>query len=427
MKSNLVTVRPAIAAAFFLQWLITFGLGMGYAYAQAPSLNPLEPIVSIDLVAGQSHKVEIINFTTGSFADTLQGALGTGPDTTTQAQIQLLAPNHWRITQTIQSLGSGGSTNVGLGLPSVVTTATMTAKESATVAAGTIAEADFDLGASGVEFGCVLLSAFNNIGGLGNCLGVVGTSGTWNFSHAVTSGVATRSAVGCGSGQLASCNATLITDIVATPSQCLDPPSVNVLLRGQSLSFQPDQIYATFTPTRGGPQHQLPRKTAAMECFGFKDFDWQQTITTLPGPSAKFAVNDSLLPSQTNVNGFNGSVQAGTRSAAPPSGAPPFPDPPNGGYSDAGGYNPYPFYFPPDTLPTGEFFNILEVDPTYTTAFGDFPKNLCLKVDAPFSFILDAALTQIAHFPVTLSAVQNSDKLWDPLESTCRHASLSIL
>jgi hypothetical protein len=71
---------------------------------------------------------------------------------------------------------------------------------------------------------------------------------------------------------------------------------------------------------------------------GFKGFNWQQTITTLPCRSAVQAVTPSKLPAADICD--NLSLNATI----------PFNDPPSGGYTyfaqrNRAGYDPYPFYY----------------------------------------------------------------------------------
>lgn len=105
-------------------------------------------------------------------------------------------------------------------------------------------------------------------------------------------------------------------------------------------------ITATFTPNLG-----LNLQQAAQYC-GFKDFDWQQTITSAPLPSPFFQVG--------NPN--------------PLSTPPPFLDPPPGGYTYElpNGDHSYPFYYDPNSgeLASHETTNVL--------SFFDAPADPCL-------------------------------------------------
>jgi hypothetical protein len=110
-------------------------------------------------------------------------------------------------------------------------------------------------------------------------------------------------------------------------------------------------IQATFTP-------QVPGYTisqAAQVC-GFKNFNWQQIITSWPKPSALFSA----------------------RSTAPLSAPPPFNDPPPGGYAYQHPPNTaYPFYynlFTPASDPLSLAFN----ETSTTLSFYDAPANNCL-------------------------------------------------
>jgi hypothetical protein len=70
---------------------------------------------------------------------------------------------------------------------------------------------------------------------------------------------------------------------------------------------------------------------------GFGSFNWQQQITTLPGPSP-FTPNESFLINSQNL------ASDGSLMATPTT---PFSDLPQGGYTYLPtGYDPYPFYYP---------------------------------------------------------------------------------
>ncbi len=104
------------------------------------------------------------------------------------------------------------------------------------------------------------------------------------------------------------------------------------------------QITATFTPKSGYTQSQ-----AAQLC-GFKAFDWQQKLTSLPLPSPFFQVGNP----PKNLS-------------APPA----FFDPPPGGYTYQAD-NSYPFYYDPDN---GELQSQISGN---TLSFGDAPADNCL-------------------------------------------------
>jgi hypothetical protein len=113
------------------------------------------------------------------------------------------------------------------------------------------------------------------------------------------------------------------------------------------------QMTATFTPNLG-----LSLSLAAYYC-GFKDIDWQQSVTNLPAPSPFAQVG-----------------HAATKLTAPP----PFLDPPPGGYThcnDSGTCvdipdNSYPFYLDPNS---GELASMQSGN---TLNFADSPADPCL-------------------------------------------------
>lgn len=123
-----------------------------------------------------------------------------------------------------------------------------------------------------------------------------------------------------------------------------------------SLTLQPTSITATFTPNFGYTLAQ-----AAQLC-GFRDFDWQQTITNLPVPGPVCAAGSAV-----------------------PITATPFNDPPPGGYS---------YQVPPNAVELPVYWNLftrlpdplsLEFNERPTTSpttlfFDDAPADACLSV-----------------------------------------------
>ncbi|MBV8818394.1 MAG: hypothetical protein JO022_08570, partial [Acidobacteriaceae bacterium] len=113
-------------------------------------------------------------------------------------------------------------------------------------------------------------------------------------------------------------------------------------------------IQASFTPNLGFSLLQ-----AAAYC-GFANFDWQQTVTSLPSPSPFFQVGNA------------------TALIAPPS----FLDPPPGGYTFEltrgypNGDHRYPFYYDPNS---GE---LQQHETSTTLSFSDTPTDACLSAAA---------------------------------------------
>lgn len=121
-------------------------------------------------------------------------------------------------------------------------------------------------------------------------------------------------------------------------------------LSGGGLLSGSTNISATFTPSLNGTPYSLQK--AAQLC-GFVNFDWIQTITTLPNPSPFFARSNGLRLTSAST---------------------PFNDPPaGGGYTYEGtADNSYPFYY---DARNGE---LISHEDGNTLSFGDAPSDPCL-------------------------------------------------
>ena len=158
----------------------------------------------------------------------------------------------------------------------------------------------------------------------------------------------------------------------------------------------------------------------AADC-GFASFNWQQQVTTLPGPN-NFTPGDRTLINPKNI-ASDGSL------TAPPA----FYDPPPGSYAYQialnAGYNPYPFYDPPSylapgfacTLPKGAsscpiFPYIVSADGT-TLVFLDDPADPYLTGVPADTFPADGSSWRSRH-PSSVYLASN------PRECELRHRSI---
>ncbi len=127
--------------------------------------------------------------------------------------------------------------------------------------------------------------------------------------------------------------------------------TVTPALSGQSssLSGQPTQITASFTPNFGYTLAQ------AEQVCGFTHFDWQQTITSLPLPNPFFATNNPKV-----------------MLSAPPE----FYDPPIGGYTYMNDVTQLPVYR--DPFSNDPDWSLAGAETATTLFFNDGPTDRCL-------------------------------------------------
>ena len=109
--------------------------------------------------------------------------------------------------------------------------------------------------------------------------------------------------------------------------------AIQISLSNYSKSNEPTVISATFTPGGGASL------TEAEAACGVWQFDWENTITNLPSPSAFFAADSCYQANKVN----NAYLTVCAQMTAPPV----FNDPPAGGYDNSAGDQSFPFYYDP--------------------------------------------------------------------------------
>lgn len=160
--------------------------------------------------------------------------------------------------------------------------------------------------------------------------------------------------------------------IPKTSGECEIKPNDVVVFAGgpYSTDGQPTSMNARFTPTddAGRP---VALQAASSNC-GFRFFNWKQTITRWPRPSA--------LVSRDPIR-FQQALGYAPPSAFTAPSPYPFPDPPPGGYTyftslGHTGWDSYPFFYDPKS--NGNSWSLAEHETANTLSFFDAPSNSCL-------------------------------------------------
>lgn len=174
-----------------------------------------------------------------------------------------------------------------------------------------------------------------------------------------TSGVAVNMTIGAdgitagGSYTDAAGSGSLTMKLAVTCAMILNN-SVSVNLGNGST-----RINATFAPGINGASFTLAQ---AEQLCGFADFDWIQTIVSLPDPSPFY---------QRNPGNLAAPIQLTSASA-------PFNDPPQNGYTyEPANWGGYPFYL--DAINVGLPVSLNNHETTQTLSFSDAPADPCIS------------------------------------------------